>query len=244
MTTRGQQFPLHNTGYFHGTLPEGPGEGGYNSAGTLHHESSHSIQWGAGAGAFSQPLRVTHTYNPTHQRGTIRLEGDQIGGPGGSREQVASLTYNLQHAERATSLRVQPVIHTEMIQVHDDYQGSGLASHMMSRLQQAHPGVSHPPSNHLSENGAEWRAHRVTRGLDTGERIGFGPWESDPAKTEHPRIFRPVEPEELDKPHEKLLSTKTWLMEPGHFDPHNVDREDMNHDDWVTRKSKIRKVWE
>lgn len=238
MPTRGQQFPMHNTGYFTGTsAPRSRRPSRVQATSNtpdLLHESTHSVSWGAGTGAFDEELAVKHTYDASNGRGRIEMHNEH--GP------VATLGYSLQHAERATSLRLQPIIHTSMIDVKSEYGGQGLATHMMDRLKQAHPGVAHPASNHLTEEGAAWRANRVTKGQDNGERVGEGPWESDPAVQRGPRLFRPVEPEELEQAHQKKYDTKGWLMEPGHFDPHDIDGEDMEHDSWVTRKSKIKKV--
>lgn len=223
---RGQQFPLHNAGYFQSSL------------GQEHtHTSSHEVDWGTGAGSFKEPLTVRHSYDEQDREGKLSMH-DEDG------REVAKLDYQIRDAERATSLRVQPVIHTHMIEVQESHEGSGLATAMMSRLGQAHPGVSHPASNHLSPFGAPWRAHRVERGLDSGERLAEGPWESDPSMTMNPRIFRPVEPHEVP-PHPdtgKPLDTRAWLMEEGHFDPHDTQGEDLDHDKWASRKSKVRKA--
>lgn len=223
MPTRGQQFPLHNSSHF---SPDG--------GGNMMHKGTHSIAWGAGAGTHHEHLEVEHGYEPGHGenagQGQVQLmTGDNS--HGNPRRTIASLQYKVQHAERATSMRVQPVIHTEMVDVHEDYQNAGLANHMMGLVAKGHPGVGHPASNELTEYGAPWRAHRVSKGLDSGERLAHGAWEGDGGNTWGPRIFRPAE-----------NTSASHLMEAGVFDPHDNAGEGMEHDAWVSRQSKIRKV--
>jgi len=173
MPSRGPQFPLVNQDHFQRAEPYG------QNGLTLTHTSQR--------GEYSVE-HVFHHTSPTSGHGIVRVKHPSFASRNpwdakdtdheGNTEQgtVAHLKYDLEQLPRATTMRPQPLTHTEYIDVHDSHQGKGLTGLMHDTLRRAHPGAPNIASNELTTYGASWRQHlaKSLRDPGMGQRVGWG----------------------------------------------------------------------
>lgn len=181
--SRGPQFPLVNHAHFGESEPD---------LGGLRHTSQHG------------EYHVEHDFHfdgddPSGSSGygVVRVKHpDALTGHAWDRKRsmqtVATLKYDLESMPRATSLRQQPLTHTEYIDVDPEHQGRGLTHIMQQTLQTAHPGAPNIASNELTGHGAQWRAHlaQTLRDPGMGQRIGW--YTSEDQEVQEHRVFRPA----------------------------------------------------
>lgn len=170
--TRGRQFALVNEDHFQTRIPEHFVHQSEHGDYTVHHEYMPANAHGGG-----MPMM-----DEQHGWGEVSVEHRPTG------RYVGRLRYAVETARRATSLKTQPLIHTENINVDEDHQGKGLTRTMHSVLGSGHPGAPVIAANELTTQGAEWRAHlaRTSSAPHAQERVG---WDS---RADEQRVYRPA----------------------------------------------------